>query len=60
MARAGESIELIIPKRLASSPIRQTRPIADGVVGIRGLVDRGTRRRQLMEDLGDLTGRIVP
>lgn len=59
MAGAGQAIQLIVPEGLMPSAIRQTRPIADGVIDIIGLVDLCAGGRQLMQDSGHLTGGIV-
>ncbi len=39
--------------------VRQTRPIPHGIVDIGGLVDLCARRRELVQNLGDLTSRII-
>ena len=53
--RGGESNENRLPDRRTG----QTGSIADGVVGIGGLVDGGVRGRELVENLRHLTGGIV-
>ena len=59
MAGTGESVQLIIPERLIPSSIRETRPIADGVIDIVGFVDLGAGGRELMQDVRDLAGGIA-
>lgn len=59
MARVGEPIELIIAETLWPTPIRQTGPVADGVVAIIGLVDLAAGGGELMQDIRHLTGGIV-
>ena len=59
MAGAGESIQLIVAERLIPSAVRQTRPIADRVIDVVGLIDGHTGGRELMQDIGHLTGGIV-
>lgn len=48
MARTGESVQLVIAKRLRSPSVGQTRPIADWVVDIVHLVDLAAGGRELM------------
>ena len=59
MAGTGQAVEIVIAERLTASPIRQTGSASHWVVGVGGLVDLGRGGRELMEDLGDLTGGIV-
>ena len=54
-----QPIERIVPEALRASSVRQTRPIPHRVVGIGGLVDLRRGGRELVEDLGDLTGGII-
>ena len=60
MARAGESIQLIIPEGLIPSSIRQTRAITDRVIDVVGFVDLGTGGRELMQNVRDLAGCVIP
>ncbi len=59
MAGAGESIQLIVPEGQIPSAIRQTRAIADRVIDVVGFVHLGAGGRELMQDIGHLTGGIV-
>jgi len=59
MARNSQTIQSIVVERLDASSVRETRWIADGVVDVGSLVDLAVRRRQLVQDLGYLRGRIV-
>lgn len=59
MAGAGEPVQLIVAEALWASSIRQTRPIAHGVIDVVGLVDRAAGCRQLMQDIRHLARRIV-
>ncbi len=59
MTRRGRAVQLIIPEGLMTSSVRQTRAIADKVVDIVRLVDLGAGGRELMQNIGHLTGGIV-
>jgi hypothetical protein len=59
MAGTGESIQLIVAEGLIPSAIRHASAIADRVIDVVGLVDGHVGRRELMQDIGHLTGGIV-
>lgn len=59
MARAGQPIQLIVAEGLRATSVSECGPIADGVVDVLGLIDRRGARRQLVQDVGHLTGGIV-
>ena len=59
MAGGGQAIQLITAKRLRPSAIRQAGPVADPVIDIVRLVDLAAGGGQLMQNVGDLTCRIV-
>ena len=56
---ARQPVEAIVAKALRPSPIRERRPISDGIVDIVGFVDLRAAADNLMQQIGDLTGRIV-
>ncbi len=59
MARNGQPIQLIIAKGLRPSAVPQTRPIAHRVVDVIGFVDLAAGGRELMQDAGHLTRRVI-
>lgn len=59
MTRGGQLIERVIAKRLRSSSVRETRPIAHAVVQAIRFIKLGTRGGELMQDVGHLGSGIV-
>ena len=59
VTRRGRAVQLIIPEGLIPSSIRETRPIADEVIDVVGLVDGHAGGRELMQNIGHLTGGII-
>ena len=59
MAGTGQPIQLVIAKRLRAPSIRQTGPIADGIIDIVGPVDLAAGGRELMANCGLPIGGIV-
>ena len=59
MVGAGGAIQLIIPEGLIPSSIRETHPVADGVIEVVGLAGQAADGRQLMQDIRHLAGGII-
>ena len=59
VTRRGEPVQLIVAEGLSASSVRETRAIADGVVDVVGLVDGHAGGRELMQNIGHLTGGII-
>ncbi len=59
MTRTRQPIQSVVPKRLGSSFICQTRAIPHAVVEVVGFVDLRAGGRELMEDIGHLRSGIV-
>ena len=55
-----QSVEIVVAEILDATPVRQTRPISDAIVGVGGLVDGRSTGPQLVENLLDLRSGIIP
>lgn len=59
MRRTGQPVEVVVPKRLGSTLVRQRGSVPHPVIEIVRFIDLGTGRGQLVEDVRDLRGGIV-
>ena len=59
MARRSQAIQIVIAEGLRSSSVCETRPIADSVIEIVGLIDLGAGGRQLMQNVRHLRHGII-
>lgn len=60
MRRTGQSVQIVIAKVLDAPAIREAVSIADAVVGVGRLVDRGPTGAELMENVRHLRRGIIP
>lgn len=59
MTRTRQPIQIVVPKHLRASPVRETGSIPHSVIEIVGFINLRIRRRQLVEDIRDLRGGII-
>jgi len=59
MRGGGQPIEVVIPKRLGASPVRETRAIPHTVIDVVCFVNLLAEGCQLMANRRDLRGRII-
>lgn len=58
-ADGTQPIHIVVAKRLIASSVRQTRPVAHGVIEVVGLIDLCRSGGELMENIRHLTRGIV-